>query len=56
MPGRDEQYIMDIETVVRQKDEVIERLLAMVTQLKRENLDLAEKLAAAERRIAVLTR
>lgn len=31
-------------------------ILSMLTQLKRENLDLAEKLSAAERRIAVLTR
>lgn len=30
-------------------------ILSMLTQLKRENLDLAEKLAAAELTITVLT-
>lgn len=47
---------MDVKTLLKPSEDEIERLLAMVMQLKRENLDLAEKLAIAERRIAVLTR
>lgn len=52
----DTRDLDDAQQEMAAKDAEIDRLLALVTQCAKEKAELAEKLEAAERRIAVLTR